>query len=79
MVREEVRTFLLAVAFRGFRKHPHSWCNGDLDEVAGATDAGELVFNYGYSTASMGIQWPFRHLIASGVVEAGLLRNVGTA
>ena len=47
-----------------------------MKSLAFAADAEELIFLYGFSMASMGFQWPFRHLIAQGVPEAGSLRNV---
>jgi hypothetical protein len=40
--------------------------------LAFAADTEELIFIYGFSIF-MGFQWPFRHLIASSVPEAGSL------
>jgi hypothetical protein len=49
-----------------------------MKPLAFAADAGELIFIYGFSI-SMGFQWSFRHLIASGVPEARSSINVGAA
>jgi hypothetical protein len=51
-----------------------------MKPLAFAADAGELIFIYIYGfSISMGFQWPFRYLIASGMPEGRSSRNVGTA